>query len=57
MSSIAVSFLAATNRSATLRPSKDIFFRVTRRSPVGVPIEGTASIASFLVIRPLRPVP
>ena len=40
--SIAVSFFAATNRSATLRLSKDIFLRVTGRSPVGVPIEGTA---------------
>ena len=54
---IAVSFLAATNRSATLRRSKDIFLRVTCRSPVGVPIDGTAWIASSLVIRPFRPDP
>ena len=55
---IAVSFLAATKRSATLRRNIDNLIRsVPRLPPVGVPIEGTAFTASSLVIRPSLPVP
>ncbi|CAI8267018.1 MAG: Uncharacterised protein [Bacteroidetes bacterium MED-G17] len=55
--SMAVSFFAATKRSATFRRSMDIFLRKVGRSPAGVPIEGTALMASSFVIRPSRPVP
>ena len=56
---IAVSFLALTKRSATFRRSIDIFLRCVSRTPCagGVPIDGTASIASCLVTRPSLPVP
>ncbi len=55
---IAVSFLAATNLSATLRRNIDNLVRSTPRlPPVGVPIEGTAFTASSLVILPPLPVP
>ena len=58
--SIAVSFLAETSLSATLRRNIDNFVRsVPRLPPVGVPIEATAVAftASSLVILPPLPVP
>ena len=55
---MAVSFLAETNLSATLRRNMDSFERSEPRlPPVGVPIEGTAFTASSLVILPSLPVP
>ena len=55
---MAVSFLAETNRSATLRRNIDNLVRSEPRvPPVGVPIEGTAFTASSLVILPPFPVP
>ena len=57
--SIAVSFLAETNRSATFLRSIESFLRVTPLSLVStfLPIDGTAFIASSFVIRPSFPVP
>ncbi len=56
--SIAVVFLASTKRSATLRRNIDILLlEAPRLPPVGVPIDGTALIASSLVTRPSFPVP
>jgi hypothetical protein len=54
---IAVSFLAATKRSATLRRNIDNFVRSCPRLLLGVPIDGTAFTASSLVILPSLPVP
>jgi hypothetical protein len=55
---IAVSFLAETKRSATLRRNMDNFvLSEPREPPVGVPIDGTAFTASSLVILPPLPVP
>ena len=55
---IAVSFLAATKRSATLRRNIDnLDLSEPREPPVGVPIEGTALAASSVVIQPPFPEP
>ncbi len=55
---IAVSFLAATKRSATfLRNIDNFVLSEPLFPPVGVPIEGTAFIASSVVILPPLPVP
>ena len=57
--SMAVSFLAATKRSATFRRSIDSLVRLTPRPSVSIflPIDGTAFAASSFVIRPSLPVP
>ena len=56
---IAVSFLTETSLSATFLRNMESFSRSsTLLLPAGaVPIEGTASRASFLVILPFFPVP
>ncbi|MNE01342.1 hypothetical protein D3C80_937780 [compost metagenome] len=55
---MAVSFLAATNLSATfLRNIESFTLSEPRFPPVGVPIDGTAFTASSLVILPPFPVP
>ena len=56
---MAVSFLAATKRSATFRRSIDSLVRLTPRPSVSIflPIDGTAFSASSFVIRPSLPVP
>ncbi len=55
---IAVSFLAATKRSATfLRNIESFTLSVPREPPVGVPIAGIALAASSVVILPPFPVP
>ena len=55
---MAVSFLAATNLSATLRRNIDNLVRsAPRLPPVGVPMAGVAFTASSLVILPSLPVP
>src|SRR3970040_2160794 len=55
---ISLSFLAATNLSATLRRNIESFERSEPRlPPVGVPIDGVAFTASSLVILPSLPVP
>src|SRR5690606_19311995 len=55
---MAVVFLASTKRSATLRRNIDILVLVEPLlPPVGVPIDGTAFIASSLVTLPSFPVP
>ena len=55
---IAVSFLAATKRSATfLRNIESFTLSEPREPPVGVPIAGTAFAASSVVILPPFPVP
>ncbi len=55
---MAVSFLAATRRSATFRRSMESLLRDSPRSPLpGVPMEGTAFTASSFVMRPSFPDP
>ena len=56
---MAVSFLAATKRSATFRRSMESLVRLTPRPSMSIflPIEGTAFIASSFVMRPSLPVP